>query len=204
VLPDTLPAAPVPPERLQRNPGAEVRPGVLTALGSALLGLVVGLLWLWLAPRVPLYADTKAVYLKDPEGEQRAAADGAFVLLGIAAGAATALVAFLLTRRRGGGVAVALGLAVGGVLGSVAAWQLGVALGPTEDILAHARQLGKGTVFDAPLQLGAKGALLAWPMAAMVLLLALTAVFGKREDRPLPYWQGTVLPPADSHRAPVD
>ncbi|AXI77062.1 hypothetical protein [Peterkaempfera bronchialis] len=182
-------------DRPPRHPATEIKVGVLVALGSVLLGLAMGLLWLWLAPKVPLYADSKAVYLKDPEGEQRAAADGVFVLLGLGAGAVAALAAFLPTRRRGGGIAVAVGLAVGGVLGSVAAWRLGVALGPTSDIVAHARQVGEGKVFDAALELGAKGALLVWPMAAMVVLLGLTAAFGKREPQPAPYWYGAPPPP---------
>nr|WP_055587111.1 hypothetical protein [Peterkaempfera griseoplana] len=180
-----------------------MRVGVLVALGSVLAGVAVGLLWLWLAPKVPLYADSKAVYLKDPEGEQRAAADGVFVLLGVGAGALTALAAFLPTRRRGGGVAVAVGLAVGGLLGSLLAWRLGTALGPTRDMVAHARQVGEGKVFDAALELGAKGALLVWPMAAMVVLLGLTALFGKREPQPAPYWQGAPTPPAPMPQAPT-
>lgn len=190
-------------ERPPRRPGVEIRLGVLVALGSVLLGLAVGLLWLWLAPKVPLYADSKAVYLKDPEGEQRAAADGVFVLLGLGAGAATALTAFLPTRARGGGIAVAVGLAVGGLLGSVLAWRLGMALGPTRDMVAHARQVGEGKVFYAALELGAKGALLVWPMAAMVVLLGLTALFGKREPQPEPYWHGTP-PPGGGPRLSVD
>ncbi|MFF4649044.1 hypothetical protein [Streptomyces sp. NPDC001380] len=189
-----LPSVP-PAEQPPRNPGAEVRVGALAAAGSLLAGLAVGLLWLWLAPRVPLYADTRAVYLKDPEGEQRAAADGVFALLGLGAGALCALTAFLLTRRRGGGVAVAVGLALGGLLGAVAAWRLGIALGPTSDMVAHARQVGEGRVFDAALQLGAKGALLVWPMTAMVVLLGLTAAFGRREPEPGPYWHGVPQSP---------
>ncbi|MFJ6213993.1 hypothetical protein ACIQGZ_11775 [Streptomyces sp. NPDC092296] len=186
---------PAPADTPPRRPGVEIRIGVLVAVGSALAGLLMGLLWLWLAPKVPLYADSKAVYLKDPEGEQRIGADGVFVLLGLGAGALAALVAFLCTRRRGGGVAVSVGLAVGGLLGSVIAWRLGTALGPTGDIVAHARQVGQGKVFDAALELSAKGALLVWSMAAMVVLLGLTAAFGKREPQPAPYWQGAPPPP---------
>ncbi|CDR11439.1 predicted protein [Streptomyces iranensis] len=38
--------------------------------------------------------------------------------------------------------------------------------------------------FDGPLKLGAKGALLAWSMAAMVIHLALTGLFGPRDPEP--------------------
>ncbi|MEV4612883.1 hypothetical protein AB0K43_09800 [Kitasatospora sp. NPDC049258] len=166
----------------------ELRIGALTCLAGALLGVLVGLLWFWLAPRVMFQVSGNQILYMDPEGEQRAGADAVFALLAVGAGVLSAVVAFLATRGRGGGIAVAVGLAVGGLAGSLAAWQLGAALGPTADLPAHARQVGDGGTFSAPLELGAHGALLVWPMTAMVLLLALSAAFGKREPDPLPYW----------------
>ena len=50
--------------------------------------------------------------------------------------------------------------------------------------MAHAKAVGKGVTFDAPLKLGAKGALLAWSLAAMVVHLGLTALFGPRDEEP--------------------
>ncbi|MER8182532.1 DUF2567 domain-containing protein [Kitasatospora sp. NPDC094015] len=167
---------------------SEGRVGALTFLACAVLGVLMGLLWFWLAPRVMFQVSGNQILYMDPEGEQRAGADAVFALLGLGAGLLTAVGAFLLTRGRGGGIAVAVGLALGGLAGSVAAWQLGAALGPTSDLPAHARQVGDGGTFSAPLELGAHGALLVWPMTAMVLLLALSAAFGKREPDPLPYW----------------
>ncbi|NJQ02423.1 DUF2567 domain-containing protein [Streptomyces zingiberis] len=162
----------------------ELRRGVLTGLSVTVSGVLLGLAWLWLAPRVPLVSDGEAVYLENTEGEQAIAADGTFVLLGLAFGAVTALVVFLL--RRSGGVGPVVGLALGGLLGSVLAWRLGVALGPTSDVVAHAREVGKGVPFDGPLELRAKGALLAWPIAAMLVHLALTGLFGPRDPEPQP------------------
>ncbi|GAA1083624.1 MULTISPECIES: hypothetical protein [Kitasatospora] len=182
------PPAPVGPKRPKRALLPEVRIGVLIAAGGALLGVVLGLLWLWLAPRVGLVVKGDQLLYADPEGEQRAGADSVFALLGLGAGLVTALTAFLFTRGRGGGVAVAAGLAVGGLAGSVIGWQLGMKLGPASDLVAHARQVGDGGRFSAPLELGAHGALLVWPMTAMVLLLVLSAAFGKREEDPPPYW----------------
>lgn len=164
--------------------------GALITAAGALLGLLVGVLWLWLAPRVMLVASTDAIRYVDPEGEQRAGADGVFALLALAAGALTALVAFLLTRRRGGGIAVAVGLATGGLAGSVVAWQLGMKLGPSTDVIANAKRAGQGVDFSAAIELGAPGALLVWPMTAMVVLLILSAAFGKREQDQPPYWAG--------------
>lgn len=145
-------------------------------------GVALGLLWLWLAPRVPLISDSTAVFLNDSEGEEAIGADGTFVLLGLAFGAVSAALVFWFQRR--GGIALVVGLALGGLLGSLLAWRLGVWLGPTQDVVAHARAVGKGVVFDAPLQLRAKGTLLAWPLGAMAVHLGLTAMFGPRDPEP--------------------
>jgi hypothetical protein len=155
---------------------------VLVAAAVAVLGAGLGPLWLWLAPRVPLVFDGTAVYLKDSEGEETVGADGTFVLLALGAGALSGAAVFLARRR--GGVGVVIGLAVGALAGSLLAWRLGVWLGPEEDVAAHARAVGEGRVFDAPLELHAKGALLAWPLAALAVHLALTSLFGPRDPEP--------------------
>ncbi|MGW8360498.1 DUF2567 domain-containing protein [Streptomyces wedmorensis] len=175
--------------------GAEVVQGVVVTLVSAVAGAVLGLLWLTLAPRVLLISDGKGVYLRDSEGESAIGADGTFVLLALAFGAVAALVVFLLRRK--GGVPLVLGLALGGVLGSLLAWGIGTTFGPTDDVVAHAKAVGPNVVFEAPLELNlAAAAMLAWPLAAMIVHLALTAAFGPRDpepepwDQPKPYAQG--------------
>ncbi|MBA2948662.1 AAA family ATPase [Streptomyces himalayensis] len=162
----------------------ELRQAALITVAVAVGGVLLGLLWLWLAPRVPLVADDSAVYLKDTEGEQAIAVDGTFTLLALAFGAVSGLVVFAVRRR--GGVPLVVGLALGGLLGSVLAWRLGVWLGPAQDVVAHAKAVGKGVTFEAPLKLNAKGALLAWPVAAMAVHLGLTALFGPRDPEPYP------------------
>ncbi|MCE7048665.1 AAA family ATPase [Streptomyces purpurascens] len=172
----------------QDGPGmkTEVREAAVISLAVALGGVLLGVLWWWLAPHVPLIGDVVegnwVVYLKDTEGEQAVGVDGTFTLLALGFGAVSALVVFLLRRR--GGVPLVVGLAVGGLLGSLLAWRLGVWLGPAEDVIARARDVGRGVTFSAPLKLGAKGALLAWPLAALVLHLGLTALFGPRDPEP--------------------
>ncbi|NVK78159.1 DUF2567 domain-containing protein [Streptomyces morookaense] len=164
----------------------EVRQSAVILAAVTVSGLLLGLLWLWLAPRVPLISDGKAVYLRNSEGEQAIGADGVFAFLGLGFGAVGAALVFWF--RRSGGIAVVLGLAVGSLLASLIGWRLGVWLGPTSDVAAHARAVGKGVVFDGPLKLGAKGTLLAWPLAAMAVHLGLTALFGPRDPEPVPHW----------------
>jgi hypothetical protein len=169
----------------QDGPGmkTELRDAAVITVAMALVGVLFGLLWWWLAPHVPLVGDVVednwVVYLKDSEGEQAAGVDGTFALLGLAFGLVSAVVVFLVRRRGGVPLVVALGL--GALLGSVVAWRLGVWLGPTSDVLAHAKAAGKGVTFSAPLKLGAKGALLAWPLGALLVHLGLTALFGPRD-----------------------
>ncbi|MFE6865206.1 hypothetical protein ACFVFS_01475 [Kitasatospora sp. NPDC057692] len=201
--PDLVAAHAQPAEPAAQRLLPELRVGAATVLACLVLGVVMGLLWAWLAPKVPLVVDGNKILYADPEGEQRAGADSVFVLIGLGMGILTALGAFLVTRKRGGGIAVAVGLAVGGLLASVGAWGLGRWLGPGRDLVAEARKVGNGGHFRADIDLGAYGAVLAWPMAAMVVLLALSAAFGKREEDPPPYW--VPGPPAvDAGAVPED
>ncbi|MFI0778733.1 ABC transporter permease [Streptomyces sp. NPDC021212] len=190
--PDPYPAEESEPAEYS-EPGEELRAELVqasvVAIAVAVAGVGLGLLWLWLAPRVGLISDGKAVYLKNSEGEDAIGADGVFVLAALAFGLVSALLTFLFCRR--GGVALVVGLAIGGVLGSVIAWRIGVWLGPSTDVVAHARQVGKGVAFQAPLKLNAKGALLAWSVAAMVVHLALTGLFGPRDEEPETYYQAS-------------
>ncbi|MFF5102444.1 AAA family ATPase [Streptomyces sp. NPDC000134] len=167
----------------------ELREAVVTTVAVTVLGVLLGVLWWRLAPSVPLVGDVVdkswVVYLKDSEGEQAIGVDSTFTLLALALGLLSGLAVFLLRRR--GGVPSVVALGVGGLLGSLLAWRLGVWLGPAEDVIAHAREVGRGTTFPAPLKLGAKGALLAWPIAALLVHLGLTSLFGPRDPEPYPH-----------------
>lgn len=160
----------------------DLRDATLVLVAVTLLGVALGLLWLWLAPRVPLISNSEGVFLKDTEGEAAIGADGTFVLLAVALGALTAAAVFVL--RRHGGVALVLALALGGLFASLLGWGIGVWFGPSQDVVERAREAGEGVTFDAYLELRAKGALLAWPVAAMVVHLGLTALFGPRDPEP--------------------
>ncbi|WP_063837086.1 GlsB/YeaQ/YmgE family stress response membrane protein [Phaeacidiphilus oryzae] len=199
---ESQPQAPTPPA--QEPPAATASPrrrdlrallpdlrlAAAIVLGCALLGLALGAVWCAIAPRVALYADTSAVYLKFPEGEESAATDGWFAVLGAIAGLLTGALAYWLTRRRDGGAAVPVALVIGGLVGGIVAWRLGVALGPEQNIVAHAKSVPVGHVFDAPLALNAKAALLTWPFVACLAVLLATLAFTPREPdaAPQPDW----------------
>lgn len=177
----------------------ELKQAAVVTLLVAVSGALLGLLWLWLSPRVPLIAGESAVFLKDTEGEEAIGADGTFVLLALGFGAVSAALVFLFRRR--GGVPLVVGLALGALLASGLAWLVGWSLGP-DDVVTQARAAGEGATFDAPLELNARGALLAWPAAAMVVHLALTALFGPRDPEPewVPF--GAPYLPADREDGP--
>ncbi|MEU8620007.1 DUF2567 domain-containing protein [Streptomyces sp. NPDC048623] len=182
------PDRPAPLPGLPASDGApgtatELRQSAVVVAASVVAGVLLGLLWLWLAPRVGLYSDGKAVFLKNSEGEAAIGSDGTFVLIALGFGALAALLVFLFHRH--GGVALVLGLALGGVLGSLLGWGVGIWLGPERDVVAHAKALGPDVTFDAPLELDmGAAAMLAWPIAAMIVHLALTALFGPRDPEP--------------------
>ncbi|MFI2369627.1 ABC transporter permease [Streptomyces sp. NPDC018833] len=167
------------------EPRKDLRDGAVVLVAVTVLGVALGLLWLWLAPRVPLVSHDNGVFLKDTEGEEAIGADGTFALLAAGLGALSAAAVFL--YRRTGGIVLVVALALGGVLASLLGWGVGVWFGPTTDVVQHAREVGEGVTFDAYLELGAKNALLAWPLSAMAVHLGLTALFGPRD--PEPEWE---------------
>ncbi|MFE5398446.1 AAA family ATPase [Streptomyces sp. NPDC056568] len=191
----------------QDGPGmlTEVRQAAVAVVAMVLSGALLGVLWWKLAPTVPLVGDVVGdgwvVYLKESESEQAVGVDGTFTLLALAFGALSAVVVFLLRRR--GGVPLVVALGVGGLLGSLLAWRVGVWLGPTQDVIAHAREVGKGVTFSAPLKLGAKGALLAWSAAALVVHLGLTGLFGPRDPEPDPWPAPQQYPPGPHGEKPA-
>ncbi|MER6996309.1 ABC transporter permease [Streptomyces sp. NPDC000410] len=161
----------------------DLRHAAITMAAVALSGIALGLLWLWLAPRVPWVSTETALFADDAAGEQAAGADATFALLAVGFGVLSAAAVFWIRRR--GGVALVIGLALGGLLASALAWGVAVLIGPSEaDVIAQARAADPGSTFEGPLELHSYAALLAWPVAAMLVHLALTALFGPRDPEP--------------------
>jgi hypothetical protein len=162
----------MPPWPASAGRSDEVRAALLVVAVSLPVGLVMGLVWWAVTPLAQLEKRPSGVFLVGGGSETSIAADGWFAVIGLVIGAAAALLAAVLLRRNRLGVL--LGLALGGLLGSVVAWRFGVLLGPPG--LAEASAAAEvGDRFDAELQLSAVGVLLAWPTAAVIAYFAAVA-----------------------------
>lgn len=203
--PAPAPASPAPSPEPAFSP-SDVRDGAAIVLVVGVAGVLLGLLWAWLAPRVQYVSNGEAVFLRNTESEARIGADGTFFLLSAGFGVLSAAAVFL--WRRGGGVPQVVGLVVGSAFAALVGWRMGLWLGPSSDLAAVARRVGKGVPFDAPLELMAHGALLAWPMAAVIVHLVLTALWGPRDPAPTtPLWPAgyyAAPEPADAAPEPAD
>lgn len=186
---------------LPRALGVELGLFLLLIAAGALLGLLFGAVWHWLAPQVPMHSDGTAIYLNDPEGEQAIGADGVFAVTGAVFGLVTGAAVYLATRARQGGVGVVLGLVGGALLGGCIAWGGGWSEKAYQaKVVGIAKSVPTGQTFHGPLELTTKLGLVAWPIAALLVLMVLTALFTPRpEPRPLP-WDTT--PPAAPQDAP--
>ncbi|MET9469298.1 hypothetical protein ABZY44_31800 [Streptomyces sp. NPDC006544] len=206
--PDEPPFPPASPPSEPAVSPADLRDGAAITLVVGVSGVLLALLWAWLAPRVQYVSNGEAVFLKNTESEARIGADATFFLLSAGFGVLSAAAVFLWRRR--GGVAQVIGLAVGSVFAALVGWRVGLWLGPSPDLVAVARRVGKGVPFDAPLELMAHGTLLAWPMAAVIVQLALTALWGPRDPAPAmslswsPEHYAAQAPPRADGPAPAD
>lgn len=166
---------------------------VVECLVMALVaGVLAGVAWYLLVPEV-------SVSVGD-DGEPRlgtAAASGVFSYDAwfMVVGSATGLLlgGALFARHRGHPVVTVVAVAATGVLGSVVAWRVGVVLGP-ETVEARAVGLEEGGTLPLDLGIEAYGVLLAWPIAALVGVLGVSAWLDDRE----PVTLGTA-PSPDAH-----
>ncbi len=159
------------PAPVERRPGrrrGDVLAGTAIAIGVALLGAPIGLLWSAVAPRARVVVLAGGPDLADPNTKAFIAADGTFLLLTGAAGLLCAALALLLGGRRHG-VATALGLAVGGLAGSYLAWRVGHRIGLADFRRAVRGPVGTSTVLN--LSLRAKGVLVAWALTGLLTVV---------------------------------
>jgi hypothetical protein len=148
---------------------------VLAALaGSALLGLLGGLLWGEVAPRALLQQISPGTAeLVDAETRAFIGADAWFCGIAVLAGLLTGILGYrfgVAPRSGGQRAAVAAALIAGAVLGAFAMLWLGGQIG----LATYNHNLASspaGTFFPASLTLGAKSALAFWPMFTSIVLV---------------------------------
>jgi hypothetical protein len=157
---------------------------VIALVGSALAGLVAGLVWAEVAPRAVLQEiGSGTAQLVNAETTAFIGADAWFCGIGAVAGLITGLIGyrFGVARRAGGARAVAAaGLILGAVAGTFVMLWLGEQIG-LSGYDHHLAASPDGTVFHASLALGAKSALVFWPMCTAIVIFV--AEWGTRRTR---------------------
>jgi hypothetical protein len=183
---------------------ADLRAGLLVGLGCAVAGVVVGVVWRLVVPLAVVEKDAAGV-VQVAGAETEVAADGWFAVLAALAGVLAAVAAVLLLRT--GRLGALVGLAIGGLVGALVAWRVGLLLSPPE-VAASAKAARVGDTFEGPLRLSALGVLLAWPTAAVITFFAIVAgldVESHGADRAghLPEQAGRASHPGETAAAPV-
>ena len=156
-------------------------------LGAASLvaGVVVGVVWRYLAPLVQgvvsITDGERSAFYANPETKGFVGQDGVFAICAVVAAALLAGAAFLWFRKR---APIGAGLALGGAgIGAayLASW-FGTWLGPGRgSIVASAQNVPNNGTFDLPLRLSATGVIWLWPAVAVGLFFLLMLVFGPND-----------------------
>jgi hypothetical protein len=140
--------------------------------GSALLGIVAGLIWAAVAPRAVLQEVAHGeAGLVNAESSAYIVADAWFCLIAVVGGLITGILGYRFLVRRTGWTAAA-GLVLGAVAAALLALWIGenIGLGTYNHLLATSPN---GAFFHQSLALGAKSALAFWPLfTSAVILLA--------------------------------
>ena len=146
----------------------------VTLAGSALLGGLAGLIWGAAAPRALLReVGDGTAQLVNAETTAFIAADAWFCGIAVVAGLLTGLVGYRFASARrddAAGPASAAGLILGAVAGAFVMLWIGEQIG-VSGYDQHLAASPKGTLFLAPLALGAKTAIAFWPMVTAIVIL---------------------------------
>lgn len=172
---------------------ARVLSPVIAFAGSALLGAIAGLVWAVVAPRAVLQEVSQGTAeVVNVETSAFIAADGWFCVIGAACGLITGVLGCWLAMRRPRSagpdrpprVTVALGLIAGAVAGGF----LMLWIGDNFGLSTYNHQLAtaaNGTIFNSSLALGAKSALVFWPLVTS-LVIVLRELGGRGSEPPHP------------------
>jgi hypothetical protein len=170
----------------------EVRAFAITVLVLTALGLPAGLAWSALSPRPPYRMVEQTPTLADPSTQALIAADGWFATITGGLGLLCGLLAWFLSRRVQ--LPVVIGLCLGGVAGAFVAYWTGTSV--TVGVATVEASASPGvTVIPGPLDLTARGVLVAWPLLAVGLFGFLEGMHGYRES-PLRRPRPPAAPPA--------
>jgi hypothetical protein len=164
---------------------------VMALAGSAVLGIVAGLLWAMVAPRALLQEVAHGeAQLVNAESSAFISADAWFCVIVAVGGLITGVLGYRFLVRHAGWAAAA-----GLVLGALAASLIALWVGENMGLGTYNHQLASsavGAFFNSSLALGAKSGLVFWPLiTSLAILLAET---GKRgSGKPL----ASVVRPGD-------
>jgi hypothetical protein len=163
-----------------RVPVAALVVAAAAIVGTAVLGVGAGFLWMALAPRALLVVVAPgSANVVNPETSAFIAADGWFILLSVLGGLVSGLAGYVLAVRRYREPAMA-GVLVGGLAAALVAMWIGERSGRAA--FSHGLAAGRpGSLLRAPLVLGGHGALAFWPLAAGLTAGGIEAVILLRE-----------------------
>jgi hypothetical protein len=186
------------PER----PGRALLIAVLLIVAGALIGLIGGLLWGGIAPRVVYQVATlkpPTAYAVNPETNAFVAADGIYAFIGLGGGALLGLAGYLFGVRRYGVLPM-----IGTVGGAIAAAYLAAWIG---NVQTGAKSFNNtlstskvGEFLRAPIQLGSHGALAFWPVAAALVAGGLELLSFMRARQQRQVLAGAYMPSFGRHR----
>jgi hypothetical protein len=186
-----LPPVSPPSAPARRGWLCDLRVGAAVTGAVTAAGLLGALAWWLVAPTPAVRSVEGGVQLVAPNGKAWVGNEGWFVVVAVVVAVACAAVAYRWTRRHG--VAVVIGLAVGGLLASLVMWRVGVWLGP-DPLADQARHAAPGAVLHLPLALRAKGVLFAWPLVSVVITFGLVAGLQQPDPAPTPTWSHWTAP----------
>lgn len=192
---------------------SDLRIAAIVVLGIVVVDVLLGLVWAWWSPpRFAAVIYPHGALLPDTDSyngsraESWIAGDGRFLVIALVLGVAAAALAWWV-RRDNRGPTIALALAVGGVLGSLAMAGTGYLAGGGDGDGRYKVTLVDGSVLpytkQLPLTVHATGVLVVQAAAAL-LVYALLAAFTARDDLGRPDQVRDRLAPALPQTVSVD
>jgi hypothetical protein len=161
-------AVAVPPEG---EPGRALLTAVLLVGAGVVLGLIGGVIWAAVAPRVVYQVYTLSpptAYAVNPETSAFIAADGIYTFVALGGGALLGLTGYLFGVRRYGPVPM-VGVVLGAIAAAFVAQWLGPVLTGQDSFNARLGSSKPGALIESPIALGSHGALAFWPVAAAIV-----------------------------------